>query len=119
MGYSNVAPGGLRSAFLWTAADGMVSLWTLGGDQSIALHINDFEKVVGYGYTALDVNHAFLWTAADGMDDLGTLGGEHRGQRISLESEPRVERFLMAGQHISSESRRFLIATVLAPKTTI
>ena len=39
--------------------------------------------------------------------------------RWRLESEPRGERFLRTGQHISSQSRRFLIATVLALKTAI
>jgi len=42
-----------------------------------------------------------------------------KGLRRRLESEPRGERFLRTGQHISSQSRRFLIATVLALKTTI
>jgi probable HAF family extracellular repeat protein len=55
-------------AFVWTPADGMRELGTLGA-ASMALGINNRGEVVGGS------GHAFLWTARDGMVDLGTLGG--------------------------------------------
>jgi probable HAF family extracellular repeat protein len=56
-------------AFLWTPADGMRDLGTLGAAPSIALGINNRAEVVGGS------GHAFLWTDKAGMVDLGTLGG--------------------------------------------
>ena len=53
-----------------------VDLGTLGGEQSVALAMNDRGMVVGWSETAQPIPelHAFLW-ADDVMQDLGTLGG--------------------------------------------
>ena len=66
---------GETRAFLWTAADGMRDLGTLGGPSSTARSINDARQVVGASDVWPDVHHAFVWTDAGGMVDLGTLGG--------------------------------------------
>jgi len=66
---------GQPHAFLWTAADGMRDLGTLGegggggGGASMALAINNSDAVVGGS------GRAFLWTEHAGLVDLGTLGG--------------------------------------------
>ena len=66
---------GQTHAFLWTAADGMRDLGTLGGASSTARSINEARHVVGASDLGPDVRHAFVWTDAGGMVDLGTLGG--------------------------------------------
>jgi len=60
---------GQPHAFLWTAADGMRDLGTLGGTVSMALAINNRTEVVGSS------GRAFLWTEQAGIVDVGTLGG--------------------------------------------
>ena len=55
----------------------VTNLGTLGGDESVALGINDAGQVVGNSHTVgLSVFHAFI-TGPNGTDmrDLGTLGG--------------------------------------------
>ena len=60
-------------AFLWTPAQGMQDLGTLGGSGSIAYAINEGGQVVGRAWTPAATYHAFLWSAAQGMRDLSTL----------------------------------------------
>ncbi|MEX0680796.1 MAG: S8 family serine peptidase [Balneolales bacterium] len=66
VGYSEVLPendhdyGGI-APYLWTPEEGIFSLGTLGGDNGLALDINDNQQVVG---TSLDQNGnsaGFLW----------------------------------------------------------
>ena len=78
-------------AVLWN--QGIETLGTLGGSQSVANAINDRGQIVGAALNAIPdplsnafslpylfvpaatQAHAFLWTKAEGMQDLGTLGG--------------------------------------------
>src|SRR5262245_15142241 len=55
----------------------VVDLGTLGGNQALALAIND-GLVVGWSETTVSppfARHAFVWTQPGGMVDLGTFGG--------------------------------------------
>jgi probable HAF family extracellular repeat protein len=65
----------------------MNSLGTLGGDQSVAMDINDTGRVVGGAQNASQQFRPFRWN--DGtMTDLGTLGGDstfpdHRAEAVN------------------------------------
>ncbi|MGH2880350.1 MAG: hypothetical protein ACRDK4_12195, partial [Solirubrobacteraceae bacterium] len=75
---TSVQPGsdsGIRHAFSWTQAGGMVDLGTFGGAASTAAAVNDNGQVIGYSDLASGAWRAFLWTRGGGMLDLGTLGG--------------------------------------------
>lgn len=52
---------GQHAAFLWTAADGIQHLGTLGGNSSAAGGINNHGQIVGSARTSTGVDHAFLW----------------------------------------------------------
>ena len=60
---------------MWTAADGMVDLGTLGGNEAYALAVNNPGEVVGYSYTAAHDLHAFYWSFSTGMVDIGVARG--------------------------------------------
>jgi probable HAF family extracellular repeat protein len=59
-------PSGDLHAYLWTSADGMTDLGTLGGRHSIAVDINDAGQVIGNSDTVLGQQHAFFWSQATG-----------------------------------------------------
>src|SRR5258708_37697564 len=71
---STITTAQTQHAFLWTAADGMQDLGTLGGTNSYALGINASGQVVGMGGRSDGTYDAFRWTSATGMQDLGSLG---------------------------------------------
>jgi probable HAF family extracellular repeat protein len=68
-----------RAAFLWTPAapnstsGTMIDLGTLGGTDSVALHINGSGQVVGWSYTTSGAQAAFLWTPATPNGTSGTM----------------------------------------------
>jgi probable HAF family extracellular repeat protein len=68
-----------QHAFLWTLADGITDLGTMGGSKSAAHDINDAGQIVGGATTATSANeHAFRMVNADSeMEDLGTLGADY------------------------------------------
>lgn len=67
---------GRRRAFVWTEADGMQDLGTLGGLSSEAMGVSpDGRVVVGWAWNEQSEARAFRWTADDGMEDLGGLAG--------------------------------------------
>jgi len=60
-------------AFLWTKANGSISLGHLGGNSSTAYGINDDGLVVGEAYLSTGMKHAFLWDRVNGIKSLGVL----------------------------------------------
>ena len=61
-------------AFLWTEAEGVVDLGSLGGSYSSAAAVNNRGQVAGQSFIADNsLGHAFLWTPGAGMRDLGAL----------------------------------------------
>ena len=69
-------------AFLWTKAEGMQDLGTLGGPDSTAVIVNERGQIAGQSYTNATINEAtstptqdpFFWENGK-MVDIGTLGG--------------------------------------------
>lgn len=57
-------------AFVWSAADGLTTIPTLGSSWMTAVAINNLGTVVGHGETADGSLHPFRWTAAGGTEDL-------------------------------------------------
>jgi len=76
-GYASLSDG-VEHAFLWTSAQGMRDLGTLGGSTSYGFGLNNLGQVVGGSFPASEnFYHAFVWTENNGMHDLGTLGGNY------------------------------------------
>ena len=64
-----------NQSFLWTPAEGMQILPTLGGSRGVALDINDNGQVVGWSEPALgQADEAFIYENGS-IRRLGTLGG--------------------------------------------
>ena len=84
----------------------MMSLGTLGGDQSIGVHLNDRTEVVGEAdiRPGSDASRAFLWTEKHGMRNLGGLGGKFAGAN-SMNNRGEVVGF---AQLPNGEFRAFL-----------
>jgi probable HAF family extracellular repeat protein len=109
---ANVADWTISRAFLWTEAEGMHDLGTLGGTESVALAINAGGQVVGWSRVASGATHAFLWTAASGMRDLGTLPD---GQSSSANGINALGQIVGSSTSASGESHAVLWTTAGAP----
>ena len=69
---------------MWSKANGLVDIGTLGGDFSWASHLNSSGLVTGYSKTPSGDDHAIAWTEDGGLIDLGTLGGTNsRGDFVT------------------------------------
>ena len=75
-GVSGWIYGGTR-AFRTEAGGVLVSLGTLGANDSTATAINAGGQVVGYSTAANNDTHAFIFNDGTGMTDLGLLAGGH------------------------------------------
>ena len=83
VGFGTTASGETHG-FVWSKANGLVDLGTLGGDFSWSSDINSSGLVAGYSKIAGGDEHAIAWSADGGLIDLGTLGGSRsRGQFVT------------------------------------
>ena len=80
VGSSSVENDSAFHAFVWTKAEGMQDLGTLGnGSFSTASAINDLGHIIGESSDCDGTEHAFLWTKAEGMKDIGPAPGGFGG----------------------------------------
>lgn len=75
-GVSGWVFGGTR-AFRTDAGGALVSLGTLGANDSQATALNAVGQVVGHSVAANNETHAFIFNDGTGMTDLGVLAGGH------------------------------------------
>jgi probable HAF family extracellular repeat protein len=96
---TSVSIGGTLRAFRWTAAEGMKSLGTLGGNAETqqvegAWGVSpDGSVVVGCSKNELGKNRAFRWTAGSGMqalDSLNPAGGTFITQANAISADGSV-----------------------------
>jgi probable HAF family extracellular repeat protein len=60
--------------FIWTPANGLVTIGNLGGVYTVPQSVNSSGLVIGDSTTADGRDHAFMWTGAGGMVDLDPTG---------------------------------------------
>ena len=99
VGGSYLAGNASVHAFLWqrSAHPRLKDLGTLGGDNSVALWIDNSGDVIGYadianspGCTGVGcVHHAFLWKHGE-MRDLGSIGSDPCSRAISINSRGQI-----------------------------
>jgi probable HAF family extracellular repeat protein len=77
VGAADTPDGRCAHATLWTGADRVVDLGTLGGPCSFAYDVTDDGIVVGESGTGEGAVRAFVWTASLGMRALPTLDGDY------------------------------------------
>lgn len=78
------------NAFVWSQAEGLRILGTLGGSNSRALDINDQGQVVGESETAAGVMRAFTWTAATGLRALPATTSAVHSTAIAVNERGQV-----------------------------
>ena len=123
VGRSEAATG--TRAFLWDKDNGMTDLGVLPGDdyrhaQSVALGINDFGQVVGYGNVPNENFHAFLWDADFGMLDLNDLLIESADLHLHEATAINNSGQIVGTATLNGLSRGFLLTPVDAgPQTEV
>jgi probable HAF family extracellular repeat protein len=109
-----------QHAFIWTLADGIQDIGTLGGVYSIPVAINEQGQVVGYSYTASNEQHAFIWTSTYGIQDLGTLGGTY-SRPIAINEQGQVlgSSYTASSDTVLTESHAVIWTIGLSPITPV
>ena len=104
VGSSSISPGQdlPYHAFVWTAADGMTDLGTLGGPSSSGRAVNALGQIVGTADRPDGLTRAVIWSPGEPVRDLGDLGGPRSfalglnsighvvGQAYTAASEPHA-----------------------------
>ena len=67
-------PGGELLGFIWTPAEGLVTIGDLGGGHTIPADVTSSGLVVGSSSIPGGPEHAFMWTRAGGIVDLDPTG---------------------------------------------
>ncbi len=92
-------------AFRTDAAGALVSIGTLGANDSFAAAIDTAGNVAGYSVNAANELHAFYFTDAAGMKDLGVLSGGHESRAFGLNDSGYV---VGMAENSAGESRAIL-----------
>jgi probable HAF family extracellular repeat protein len=105
VGGSYLAGNAVVHAFLWdkNAHSRLKDLGTLGGDNSVALWIDDAGDVIGYADVpnapgcagSACVHHAFMWKHG-AMKDLGSIGTDPCSRAISINAGGKIVGFTAA-----------------------
>jgi probable HAF family extracellular repeat protein len=88
-------------AFIRRVGSGLADIGTLGGSDSTALGINQYEQVVGWSaLSGGSFPQAFLWTATSGMQALATLGGPS-SSAVSINNNSQIVGFSDLSQAVT------------------
>jgi probable HAF family extracellular repeat protein len=71
--------------FIWTPANGLVTIGDLGGGYTVPQGVNSSGVVISDATTAEGRDHAFMWTEAGGMVDLDPTGLDDSAARFVTE----------------------------------
>ena len=98
--------GGELLGFIWTPAEGLVTIGDLGGGHTIPADVTSSGLVVGSSSIPGGPEHAFMWTRAGGIVDLDPTGlvDSTDALRPRTESDHRIHLLKPAGA--SSRGRR-------------
>ena len=97
--------GGGTRAFRTDVSGALVSLGTLGANDSFATAINSAGQVAGYSTNASNVMHAFFYADGAGMRDLGVLPGGAESRAYGMDDSGSV---VGASSDAAGNSRAFL-----------
>ncbi|GAB3435965.1 PKD domain-containing protein [Massilia solisilvae] len=71
----SIGTGGGHSTTYVFDTRNVVNIGNLGGDEVVAVDLNDVGQVVGRATTASGVQHGFVWIGSAGIFDLSTIAG--------------------------------------------